>query len=257
MPGAGYYVVLSMLKVLSVALLGLMPVAAVAQDVDWDSLDEDQIAEVTGSITTDLYHEMGHALIDLMDLPVLGNEEDAADIMSVFLINSLWEDEWAQQVMRASLATWAAIADSRGEGEPDWWDVHGPDKKRIATMACLFYGASPDTRGDFAADLAIPEDRAGSCPEEYAQIEESWGGFFQQLVDAGAGETMVWEEPKEETPLTDAMKEEVDYFNSILTLPSELVVRVAPCGQANAFYDSSDQSVTICSESAQQVIDRL
>lgn len=237
------------------AALSLFAAPAVAQD--WDALSEEDIAEVTGSITTDLYHEMGHALIDIMDLPVLGNEEDAADIMSVFLIHALWEEEAAQQVMQASLATWSAISDSRGEGEPDWWDVHGPDRKRIATMACLFYGANPDARDGFAAALEIPEERAVSCPDEYAQIEESWGGFFQELVDAGAGETMVWEEPAEETPLTEAMREEVEYFNSILTLPSELVVRVAPCGQANAYYDPNDVSVTICAESAQQVIDRL
>ncbi len=233
--------------------LSAVPVAA----QDWDALSEEDVAEVTGSITTDLYHEMGHALIDIMELPVLGNEEDAADIMSVFLINALWEEDAAQQVMQASLATWSAISASRGEGEPDWWDVHGPDKKRIATMACLFYGANPEARADFAAALEIPEDRAASCPDEYAQIEESWGTFFQELVDAGAGETMVWEEPAEETPLTDAMKEEVDYFNSILTLPKTLIVRVASCGEANAYYDPSDQSVTICSEEAQQVVDRL
>lgn len=241
------------LPLLTVLALSAAPCAA----QDWDALTEDELAEVTGSIVTDFYHEMGHALIDLMELPVLGNEEDAADILSVFLINALWEEEPAQQVMRASLATWAALSDSRGEGEPNWWDVHGPDKKRIATMACLFYGASPEDRADFAAEMEIPEDRAASCPDEYAQIDESWGGFFQELLDAGAGETMVWEEPEEETPLTDAMKEEVIYFNSILTLPSELIVRVAPCGQANAFYDPSDASVTICAEEAQQVIDRL
>lgn len=232
-------------------------VAAPCAAQDWDALSEAQIAEVNGSITTDLYHEMGHALIDIMELPVLGNEEDAADIMSVFLINALWEDEPAQQVMRASLATWAAIADSRGEGDPDWWDVHGPDQKRIATMGCLFYGAAPEARGDFAAELAIPENRAASCPDEYVQIEESWGGFFQELVDAGAGESMIWEEPAEETPLTEAIRDEVIYFNSILTLPADLTVRVAPCGVANAYYDPNDVSITICSESAQQVIDRL
>ena len=32
------------------------------------------------------YHEMGHALIDLMDLPVTGKEEDTVDNFSVFLL---------------------------------------------------------------------------------------------------------------------------------------------------------------------------
>lgn len=237
--------------------LTVLPLSALADEVDWDALTEDQVAEVTGSVTNDLYHEMGHALIDLMQLPVLGNEEDAADILSVFLVNALWEEEPAQEVMRASLATWAAMAEGRGEGEPDWWDVHGPDRKRIATMACLFYGANPEARADFAAEMEIPEARAGSCPEEYAQVEASWGAFFQELLDAGAGESMVWEEPAQETPLTDAIRDEVDYFNSILTLPDRLAVRVADCGEANAFYSGEDRSITICSEEAAQVVERM
>ena len=35
-------------------------------------------------------HEMGHALIDLYDLPVLGKEEDAADsVATVFLTRAV------------------------------------------------------------------------------------------------------------------------------------------------------------------------
>lgn len=228
-----------------------------ADTVDWASLSEDQVSEITASVTNDLYHEMGHALIDLMDLPVLGNEEDAADIMSVFLINAIWEDGPAEQVMRASLATWSAIAAENAGGEPDWWDEHGPDRKRIATMACLFYGANPEGRAAFAKDLEIPEERAESCADDYAQAERSWGAFFQELVDAGPGKTMVWDEPEEETPLTEAIRSEVDYFNSILSLPREMHVRVAPCGEANAFYDPAEPAITICAESALQVVDRL
>lgn len=241
---------------MGLALVAL-PVAVWAEDVDWSALTEDEVAEVTGSVTNDLYHEMGHALIDIMQLPVLGNEEDAADILSVFLVNALWDEEPAQAVMRASLATWGQMAEDRGEGEPDWWDVHGPDRKRIATMACLFYGANPDGRGDFAEEMGIPEERAASCPEEYAQVEESWGGYFQELVDAGAGESIVWDAPKRPTPLTDAIAEEVAYFNSILTLPETLHVRVTECGEANAFYSADDKAITICSEEAAQVVERL
>lgn len=237
--------------------LMVLPMAAAADRVDWEALSEEEVAEVTGSVTNDLYHEMGHALIDIMGLPVLGNEEDAADILSVFLVNALWEEEPAQEVMRASLATWGQMATDRGEGEPDWWDVHGPDRKRIATMACLFYGANPEGRADFAQGMGIPEERAASCPEEYAQVEASWGGYFDELVEAGPGESIVWEVPEEDTPLTGAIAEEVEYFNSILTLPDALTVRVAECGEANAFYSADDRSITICAEEAAQVVERL
>ena len=37
-----------------------------------------------------------------------------------------------------------------------WSDVHGPDLQRFYNLVCLFYGADPDTRDDFAADMNLP-----------------------------------------------------------------------------------------------------
>src|SRR4051812_6372549 len=42
---------------------------------------------VLGNTVFILYHELGHALIDLLGLPVLGHEEDAADnLASIMMI---------------------------------------------------------------------------------------------------------------------------------------------------------------------------
>lgn len=223
---------------------------------DWDALDDDQIAEITGSITTDFYHEMGHALIHVMELPVLGNEEDAADLLSVFMINELWEDEPAEQIMRASLATWATMAES-DMSEMDFWDEHAPSVKRLATMACLFYGAHPEAREEFAYDMGIPEERLEDCVGEFEQVNDSWGVYFDELVEAGPGESMYFLEPDEDSPVTEAINDEVDYFNSILTLPMELSVSVESCGSANAYFSPDDVEVVICTELADQVIDRM
>lgn len=241
---------------LCAAVLVSLGLTASVMAQDWEALDEDQVAEITGSITTDFYHEMGHALIHVMDLPVLGNEEDAADLLSVFMINELWQEEPAQQIMSASLATWATMAETAME-EIDFWDEHAPSAKRLATMACLFYGANPEARVDFADEQGIPEERREDCAVEWELVYESWGVYFDELIEAGPGETMVFVEPEEETPVTEAIRDEVEYFNSILTLPMDLVVSVEPCGMANAYFSPDDVAVVMCTELADQVLERM
>ena len=237
-------------------LAGLAFVPAAAGATDWAHVTDDEASEIANSVTVDFYHEMGHALINLMDLPVLGAEEDAADTLSVYLITDLWDDPSADTIMRASLATWQATAAENGD-TPDYWDVHAPDGKRIANMSCLFYGADPEKHAAIAKDFGIPEDRASGCPDEYEQVKKAWGAFIDKLTAAGPGDSIVFEDPEEATPLSDAIKEEVDYFNSILTLPKTLHVRLISCDEANAYFDPSDLSVNMCTELADQVLERM
>ena len=41
------------------------------------------------------YHELGHAVIDTMQVPIFGQEEDAADVFSILLIDEIFEPESA------------------------------------------------------------------------------------------------------------------------------------------------------------------
>ena len=44
---------------------------------------EDRLVNV---VDATLYHEMGHAFIDLYELPIVSSEEDAADSLSAYII---------------------------------------------------------------------------------------------------------------------------------------------------------------------------
>jgi hypothetical protein len=57
--------------------------------------DEAEDAFVDANILGIFYHELGHALIDVMQMPVFGQEEDAADVASILLIDHLFEPESA------------------------------------------------------------------------------------------------------------------------------------------------------------------
>lgn len=216
------------------------------------------LATAQDALLSVFYHEMGHALIDILQPPVLGLEEDAADILSALMINELWDEESSETKLRAAAGLWAASAAEWAEaGEsPAYYGVHSPDERRYYTYVCLWYGASPDTREPVAIELGLPADRAETCPGEFDLANNSWGAYLDDIYEAGAGETLVWTGPDPESDAFAAvLKEEVDYLNTILSLPAELTVTYEPCGMPNAFFDPSVTGITMCTEMADWALD--
>lgn len=208
---------------------------------------EETQAYVEANLISIFYHELGHALIDVMALPVFGQEEDAADTASILLIDALFEEDTAQSIARdAAFGFLDEAAATEGE-EPLWWDVHGPDLQRHYNLVCLFYGADPELRADIAVDLDLPQDRAETCAEEFDLALASWGPVLDEIIQIGGGTSLDFE-PGTPSTLTDIVRDEVAALNDMLTLPQTVVVRAEPCGEANAFYDPADRSITICLE---------
>lgn len=204
---------------------------------------------VEANILSILYHELGHALIDIEGLPIFGQEEDAADVLSIFMIDALYEEEAAQDLARdAAIGFWFE-AMARGEDVP-WWDVHGPDEQRFFNTVCLFYGADPERRWALAEDLGLPEDRAEYCPEEFDQAVASWGTVLDALTEGAPSDTIVYigYQGADATLAEQILLDEVDALNQDFALSDTLSVTVESCGEANAFYDPNDRTVIFCSE---------
>ena len=56
-----------------------------------------------------LFHEVGHALMDVLDLPILGQEEDAADQLAVLILTeepvmAMWAAQYWNRSPTAGLA---------------------------------------------------------------------------------------------------------------------------------------------------------
>ncbi len=259
----------------SVFLLLSLPFEAAAEDLGYKGADKAAVApegEALAGEELDLtdaewhvrdvmlsifYHELGHALIDVMQLPVLGLEEDAADVLSVVMIDRLWDAESSEAKVAAAATFWGASATESAEAgyEPAFWGVHSPDERRYFTYLCLYYGGAPDERETMAMDYGLPEDRAVTCPDEFDMAASSWGVFLDELEAAGPGESLVWQGEAEPADYVEAaILEEVEYLNSIWTLPEEVGVQVAPCEEANAFYDPEAKMITMCSEMAEYIL---
>lgn len=221
-----------------VALLALAATAAYSEEAS-DPFVEANLLSI-------FYHELGHALIDVMQLPVFGQEEDAADTASILLIDSTFENETAIEIAYDAALGFQAEADEAGS-DIAWSDVHGPDLQRFYNLVCLFYGADPDGRDDFADDMGLPADRAEACEEEFILANDSWGPVFDEITDHGGGNSLTYSSTVDNFT-ADIISAEVKALNAQLQLPSDIKVSVESCGEANAFYDPQGQSIVICVE---------
>ncbi|MEM9765819.1 MAG: DUF4344 domain-containing metallopeptidase, partial [Pseudomonadota bacterium] len=194
------------------------------------------------------------AIIDLGLLPVLGQEEDAVDALSVVLIDEIYEEESATEIMDSVVAMWALSA---GEDAPVYWEAHDPDLRRLYSHVCLFAGLDLEAREDWALDAGLPEERLEPCEEEAILAAESWQGTLAEMEGEGDMRFVPWADADDAAAslADEVVGEEVAWLNEGLALPEALEVRVEPCGEENAFYDPGARAVIICTEYARWHLD--
>lgn len=215
--------------------------------------DQAETDFIANEVIATFYHEVGHGLIDVLKIPVLGKEEDAADTLSVILMDRIWKEEAAAEILRSDAMTYAANADySLDESDPaDFADEHSLDIQRYYAVVCLFYGANPDARRDLAVELELPEAKLESCPDEWAYASGAWDKVLEGTEPGPKKKGLVMGEGQEELELAQLLADEVASLNQMIGLPEDITVWVADCGEANAYYSPDDKAITICNEYAQ------
>ncbi len=223
---------------------------------------DDEIRDfVAANLIAIFYHELGHALIDIMKLPIYGQEEDAADVLSAVMIHRTFEEDAAVRVAYATAFGFLGDVKYREDsgGEVAYWDVHGPDLQRFYTFVCLFYGGNPGGRQSVADELDLPPARQQTCAEEFQQASNSWGPVIDELEAAGAGKSIRFLADHRVGIFgllsADVLKGEVEAMNAALSLPKRLLVRVEPCNTVNAFYDPKTREIIMCTEFAEYLAD--
>ena len=137
------------------------------------SKNQAQIDDMSGNaMIVFFFHELGHCLIDVWDLPTTGREEDAVDQLAMFvLLDGTPEGE----DMVLSAATYFSIVSSeRSDEEPVFWDEHSLDQQRFYDMLCLTYGSNPTKNKHLLGKNGLPPDRAQRCPAEFQRVNHSW-----------------------------------------------------------------------------------
>ncbi len=133
---------------------------------------------VMGAFVLVLFHELGHALVHVLDLPITGREEDAVDQLAAWAM--IDDDTGDDAVLSAALSYY--VSAERGGGEIDdsvFADEHSLDKQRFFNLVCWVYGSNPEKHEGLVGDDFLPEARAERCPGEYQQIDKSWSRLLE------------------------------------------------------------------------------
>jgi hypothetical protein len=223
------------------------------------SMDPNSKDFISSNLIAIFYHELGHALIDIMKLPIYGQEEDAADVLSALLIHETFDEAAAVRVAYATAFAFRQDHErnTAGGAEVAYWDVHGPDLQRYYNFICLFYGANPQSRLAVADELNLPEGRRGTCEEEFELASRSWGPVMKELSGNGAGRSIRFLADHRADVFgklsADVIAEKVRTMNADMSLPKSLLVRVESCGTSNAFYDPKAREIIMCTEFARSL----
>jgi hypothetical protein len=91
-------------------------------------------------------HEMGHGLINEMNMPVLGREEDAADsfaIVNALKMGSTFSERVLQEAAKGLV--FSAEHDKKQGNALAFYDEHGLDPQRAYNIVCFMYGSNPES----------------------------------------------------------------------------------------------------------------
>jgi len=155
---------------------------------------------IAGVFAGVILHETGHALFDILDVPIMGREEDAADEISTFVALQ-FQPKLADAVVAAYADVGETFAnpptkapDTKAADYPKdktlqcfadpfcaFADVHGAWGQRFYNTLCLMYGGNPTHYAFLESGGWLPKDR--DCKAEYAQVRHAFAKTIYPFID--------------------------------------------------------------------------
>lgn len=224
-----------------------------------ENIDDPQ-AFIDANVLHILQHEVGHALIELLELPVLAQEEDAADLYATMDVLDNFDDAEARSIL--TYAVIANLAFAKEVGKPDVSDYYGEhdlDIQRAYRIVCLGFGTDEDAFEALANRFDMPEDRRDGCIDDAYRSWVSWEKVLephrrqadkkpaQQNVTVNYVESEEFSEIRDYFMEMSLLEETAQYLDQSFKMPA-LALKTESCGEANAFFNPEERSVIICYE---------
>jgi hypothetical protein len=140
------------------------------------------IDTVVGPFFDTCLHEFAHALFDMLDMPVLGREEDAADQVAAYIYLQLGSAE-ARRLITGTAYAYIAESGAAPLSLKQFADDHGPPAQRAYNLLCIAYGADSTLFGDFVTKGYLPKKRAEGCNNEYGQVADAFETLISPHID--------------------------------------------------------------------------
>jgi len=155
---------------------------------------------LAGAFAGVILHESGHALFDILDVPIFGREEDAADQMAFFIatqfkpqvadlivgaladLNGIFPDP-PTDAANPNDPKYPKDADARCQLDPfcAFSDEHGTSSQRMFNAVCVGYGGNPAHYAGWVKEGWLPKDR--DCVGEYAILKRAFAVTVYPFID--------------------------------------------------------------------------
>jgi hypothetical protein len=146
---------------------------------------DQQQTVIVGTFVQAVFHEVAAAVLDILQVPVWGRREDAADRLAGFIMLQFGEEVARQTVIGTAIFFEASNKTWTGS---QFADVNSPEPQRYFNFLCMAYGGAPKVfeglaKAEGDAKPILPEDRANRCADEYAQVRKAFNLRIMPFVD--------------------------------------------------------------------------
>ena len=217
---------------------------------------------VSGNILFVICHEVAHAAMTQMKLPVLGRAEDAADSFATLRLIRIGS-AFSRRVLAEATKGWflSARRDQETGDKVVYYDEHGLDQQRAYQIVCLMVGSDKSKFKDLASETKLPEDRQDSCAEDYSGASYAWDLLLKShlrspeqpktKIDVVYGEAKAGLSPAARAARSILFLETVSQnLADTFVWPASFTLEMQSCGFPNARWVLSTHKLTVCYELA-------
>jgi|RhiMetStandDraft_4_1073278.scaffolds.fasta_scaffold15237_3 hypothetical protein len=228
---------------------------------------QERVAFVVGNLLFVLGHELGHAVISEFDLPVLGREEDTADVYAISKSLTIVNNELSHRaLMRASTAWFMSARRARRDGEaPAYHEQHGLDEQRAYHIICLMVGSDPDKFKALADEHRLPEERRASCVRDYHVATRSWqrvmGPNMRASGEPKAQVNVIYGEARGSLDGVARSLREIRVLEHMAEFaaeqyrwPAPITIEMRSCGEVAAAWTFKTRTVHVCYEMVDEFV---
>ncbi len=234
-----------------------------------ESLDQNRVSFVQANTIFVLFHELGHALIHEFELPVLAEEEDAADtIATIILIQGARLDTQGRfpfmQILLSAAEGQKLIWETGLESlniNQFYWTRHSLSIRRYHRIVCLMYGSDPEQFRELPDITGMPEHRSDSCEDEFELANRSLIALGNQMRggepigDIKQVDVPVYLDDTDDQLATRlaaimtegrVLKKVLNITATVADLPADMDVSVEDCEIPGAYWDPDDDTLIFC-----------
>ncbi|MFD2204719.1 DUF4344 domain-containing metallopeptidase [Kiloniella antarctica] len=232
--------------------------------------DESKISAqefIAGNVLLTLYHEIGHALVSIYGLPVVGSEEDAVDVFSIIaLTEELNKGDLSQEreskldnYLFSTALYWLTLSEEEDFGDQNITSEHSLDSERFLQHLCMVYGSDLEFYQDLPKDFGVEDIVTKECETLYQRKTSKWHEILaphwlgnryrvKRIVVVEDEADPQYKGYRQWLHVHGILDEFENYVEKSFHLPKKITLRLRSCGVANAFWNPQTLEVVLCDE---------